>query len=74
MVFMGNCDVMAYVTNDVARIEAEIAAKLAAGKATGGCIYHSDHSVPPQVSWETFRAIVEMIDRHGCYDGGGGGG
>jgi uroporphyrinogen decarboxylase len=67
LTFFGNCDVMEYARGDLGRIEAEISAKIAAGKATGSYIYHSDHSVPPQVSWRTYQAIVGMIDRHGRY-------
>lgn len=72
LTFFGNCDVMIYATNDLAAIEAEIAAKLAAGRATGSYIYHSDHSVPPQVSWATYQAIIDLVDRHGRYERGRG--
>ncbi|MEX0777904.1 MAG: uroporphyrinogen decarboxylase family protein [Phycisphaeraceae bacterium] len=68
LAFFGNCDVMVYATNDKELIETEIAGKLAAGKATRGYAYHSDHSVPPQVSWDTYRFIKECVDRHGNYD------
>jgi hypothetical protein len=41
--------------------------KLAAGMSTLGYVYHSDHSVPPAVSWDTYKFIVELIDNHGNY-------
>jgi len=66
--FFGNVDVMVLMTNDRAKIEAEVKAKLAAGMATKGYIYHSDHSVPPQVSWETYQFIIELLERHSRYD------
>jgi uroporphyrinogen decarboxylase len=65
--FFGNVDVMILMSNDLARIEAEIASKLAAGKATHGYVYHSDHSVPPQVSWQTYQRIIKLVHRYGEY-------
>jgi hypothetical protein len=35
--------------------------------ATRGYIYHSDHSIPPQVSWKTCEHIISLLDRHGRY-------
>lgn len=64
----GNIDVMKMATNDLDLIEQEITEKFAAGKATRGYIYHSDHSVPPQVSWPTYQRIIELIDEHGRYE------
>lgn len=65
--FLGNIDVMLMATNDLDRIEADIVSKFAAGKATKGYAYHSDHSVPPQVSWKTYQEIIRMVDRYGNY-------
>ncbi len=67
LAMFGNIDVMKMATNDLGLIEEEIRSKFAAGMATRGYAYHSDHSVPPQVSWETYRAIIGLIDRHGAY-------
>ncbi len=67
LAFFGNIDVMKMATNDLTSIEDEIKAKFAAGMATRGYIYHSDHSVPPQVSWKTYRAIVQMVEKYGRY-------
>lgn len=68
MAFFGNCNVMVYASNDRAQIEAEIAGKLNAGKATKRYIYHSDHSVPPQVSWDSYQFIIDCVKRHGNYE------
>jgi len=65
--FFGNVDVMELLTNNRTRIEAEVKAKLAAGMATKGYIYHSDHSVPPQVSWSTYQFIISLLDQYGQY-------
>lgn len=67
LAFFGNIDVMKMMTNNLDLIEQEIAAKLAAGKETRGYIYHSDHSVPPQVSWSTYQHIMRCVDKYGTY-------
>ena len=64
----GNIDAMKMATNDLTLIEGEIRSKLAAGMATKGYAYHSDHSVPPQVNWQTYRQIIRLIDLHGWYE------
>jgi uroporphyrinogen decarboxylase len=68
LAFFGNVDVMIMGTNDRAKIEEEVKAKIAAGKATKGYIYHSDHSVPPLVSWDTYQFIIGLVNRYGNYD------
>jgi len=60
--------VMVMGSNDKERIEHEIATKFASGMATKGYAYHSDHSVPPLVSWQTYQFIMQLIDRYGWYD------
>jgi hypothetical protein len=67
LALFGNVDVMQLLTNDLERIEREVTGKLAAGMATKGYIFHSDHSVPPQVSWDTYRHIIRLVERHGWY-------
>lgn len=67
LAFYGNIDVMTLLTNDLERIEEEVSSKFAAAMATKGYMYHSDHSVPPQVSWQTYQALIRMIDRYGQY-------
>lgn len=69
LALFGNCDVMKYATNDLDLIEEEIRAKLSAGMATRGYIYHSDHSVPPQVTWATYQHIIACVEKYGNYDG-----
>jgi uroporphyrinogen decarboxylase len=46
-------------------LEAEIRAKLALGCERGGYIYHSDHSIPPEVSFPRYRKIMEWVQRSG---------
>lgn len=65
--FMGNIDMTVAITNDPEAVEAEVLAKLAAGMARQGYAYHSDHSVPNQVSWATYRQIIGLVERYGTY-------
>jgi uroporphyrinogen decarboxylase len=65
--FFGNIDARVMETNDPERVEAEITEKFAAGMARRGYAYHSDHSVPPSVSWSTYQHVIAMVDRYGWY-------
>jgi uroporphyrinogen decarboxylase len=47
-------------------IEREISAKIPAAKASRRYIFHSDHSVPPTVSFENYRYVVEMARKYGA--------
>jgi uroporphyrinogen decarboxylase len=66
--FFGNIDVMVMGTNDLDKIEEEIKTKFAAGMANKGYAYHSDHSVPPQVSWDTYQHIIRLVEKYGNYE------
>jgi uroporphyrinogen decarboxylase len=67
LVLFGNIDVRQLASNREA-IEEEIRAKFTAAKPGGGYIYHSDHSVPNDVSLENYRFAVEMIQKYGRYE------
>lgn len=66
--FMGGIDVRKMAEGDPAIIEEEIATKLGIAKRGGGYIYHSDHSVPDNVSFDRYRYIMELVHKHGQYD------
>ena len=71
----GNIDVRALSTHQPDEVEEEVRAKLLAGMAgRGGYVYPSDHSVPPTVSWATYRHLVTCLDRHGGYESSSPGG
>jgi len=63
----GGIDVRAMFDPDPDRIEAEIADKFAAAKPGGGYVYHSDHSVPTQVSLEQYQRVMHLVREHGRY-------
>jgi uroporphyrinogen decarboxylase len=67
LAFMGGIDVRAMADPDPRAIEAEIARKIPVAKAGGGYIYHSDHSIPTNVSLAQYRHVMELVQRYGQY-------
>lgn len=66
LTFWGNINVINMATGTDEEIEAEIRTKLAPFVADGGgYIYHSDHSVPPEVSFERYRLVLDLVRRYG---------
>ncbi len=58
--FCGNIDVTIMLKNNIEELEKELRRKiLPVIKNGGGYILHSDHSIPPQVDYETFRFFVD---------------
>jgi uroporphyrinogen decarboxylase len=62
LALMGNVDVMALRTNDRDVIRREVMTKLEIGARGGGYVFHSDHSIPPEVTLETYRFCQELVD------------
>jgi uroporphyrinogen decarboxylase len=64
--FFGNisADVMSTTKHD---IEQEIKTKIPVAKQGGGYIYHSDHSIPPSISFENYKYAIEAVNRYGTY-------
>jgi len=67
LAFMGGIDVRKMSHPDPAVIEEEIREKITFAKKGGGYIYHSDHSVPDDVSFSRYRLIRDLVLRHGSY-------
>ena len=67
MAFMGGIDVRAMADPDPKVIEQEIRTKLSAAKQGGGYIYHSDHSVPNNVSFDRYCRVLELVREYGAY-------
>lgn len=68
LAFMGGIDVRTMADPDPAIIEREIAGKLPIMKRGGGYIYHSDHSIPDNVSLQQYRRVMDLVARHGRYE------
>jgi len=66
LVFMGNVDFEKIAIGDREAVE-EIALKVGKGKAGGGYIYHSDHSVPPTIGFDTYLKVLELVREYGRY-------
>jgi uroporphyrinogen decarboxylase len=65
--FMGGIDVRAMADPDPAVIEREIASKIPLLKRGGGYIYHSDHSIPDNVSFRQYCRAMELVAEYGRY-------
>ena len=67
LAFMGGIDVRAMADPDPSVIEEEIKSKIPFAKRGGGYIYHSDHSVPNNVSFQRYCRVLELVKRYGVY-------
>ena len=67
LAFMGGIDVRAMADPDPSAIEREIASKIPAAKQGGGYIYHSDHSVPDNVSFEQYTGVMDLVAEYGGF-------
>ena len=66
LTFWGNIDVTK-MSGPAEACEAEIRDKLTMAKQGGGYMYHSDHSVPPEVSFERYQRIMKLVEECGRY-------
>ncbi|MDD3725771.1 MAG: uroporphyrinogen decarboxylase family protein [Candidatus Ratteibacteria bacterium] len=67
LAFMGNIDVRLMADEDPSKIEEEIKKKFEVAKRNGGYIYHSDHSIPKNVSFQQYCRVMELVKRYGVY-------
>jgi len=65
--FMGGMDVRPLVANDLDAVQAELAHKLPVAMAPSGYILHSDHSIPDQVEYETYKFFIQRGLEMGTY-------
>ena len=66
LTFWGNISVQKFSEGSDA-IEAELREKVPLAMEGGGYIYHSDHSIPPEVSLETYLHAMKVLDEIGTY-------
>jgi len=71
LAFMGGIDVrrMAAAEEHPEALEEEIRTKVGFAKQGGGYIYHSDHSVPDNVSFASYCRVIELVHQYGSYGG-----
>ena len=67
LALFGGIDVRAMAHHDSSVIEREIAMKVPAAKKGGGYLFHSDHSVPDNVSFQQYCRVMELVGRYGTY-------
>jgi uroporphyrinogen decarboxylase len=65
--FMGGIDVRAMAHPDPSVIEREISSKISFAKQGGGYIYHSDHSVPDNISFPQYCRVMALVEKYGAY-------
>lgn len=66
LVLMGNVD-FERISRGQDEAEKEIQLKVGRGKIGGNYIYHSDHSVPPKIGFNTYLHILELVREYGAY-------
>jgi len=67
LAFMGGIDVRLMAMENLRPLEEEIASKFAVAMADGAYIYHSDHSVPDNVSFANYCRVMELVAKYGRY-------
>jgi len=67
LAFMGGIDVRNMAKDDLTDLEEEIRTKFEVAKKGGGYIYHSDHSIPKNVSFENYKKVIELVRKYGEY-------
>jgi uroporphyrinogen decarboxylase len=63
----GGINTMLMEVEDDAPIEEEIRAKFRAAMPGGGYLYHSDHSIPKDVSFRRYTFVMECVRKYGTY-------
>ncbi|MGQ9554826.1 MAG: uroporphyrinogen decarboxylase family protein [Anaerolineae bacterium] len=67
LAFMGGIDVRAMADANPHAIEEEIRRKIPVAMKGGGYIYHSDHSIPTNVSFQQFERTLALVRQYGVY-------
>ncbi|MHB1007497.1 MAG: uroporphyrinogen decarboxylase family protein [Chloroflexota bacterium] len=65
--FMGGIDVRAMADPNPSVVEDEIKRKFEVAMVGGGYIYHSDHSIPNNVSFQQYLHVLELVRKYGVY-------
>ncbi|MGV7223365.1 MAG: uroporphyrinogen decarboxylase family protein [Nitrospinales bacterium] len=66
--YMGNIDITVLSMNDKNKIECEIVSKLKKIKELKlPYVFHTDHSIPPNVNLESYKYALEVFKENACY-------
>ncbi|MBU0477232.1 hypothetical protein KKC91_01490 [bacterium] len=63
----GGINVMLMEDPDDSRIEKEIQEKFEIAKKGGGYLFHSDHSIPVDVSFRKYQFVMDCVKKYGMY-------
>lgn len=64
---MGGIDVRVMADGTDKELEDEVGEKISIAKQGGGYIYHSDHSVPDNVSFQRYQQVIKLVHQYGRY-------
>ena len=64
--FMGNIGVDEMML-PLDELEEIMAGKINTAKAGGGYLYHSDHSIPPDIPFERYMKVLELARKYAEY-------
>jgi len=64
---MGGLDARVIISNDRAKIDAELEEKIPAMKGGHNYFIHSDHSIPATVDFETYKYFIDKALSLGRY-------
>jgi uroporphyrinogen decarboxylase len=64
---VGGMDIRALIANDLEQVRAELANKIPPAMSGSGYVLQTDHSVPDQVNYETYKYFVERGLEMGSY-------
>jgi len=64
LAFWGNIDVRK-MSGPASECEAEVRDKITMAKQGGGYLYHSDHSIPPEITFDRYRWIMKLVEKYG---------
>lgn len=53
---------------DLQVVEDEIKRKFTIAKEGSGYIYHLDHSIPNNVSFQRYKYVIQLVKKYGGYD------
>jgi uroporphyrinogen decarboxylase len=65
--FMGGIDVRVLYNNDKSEIDAELESKIPIVKGNFGYVLHSDHSIPSNVTHDTYQYVIDRGLSLGAY-------
>ncbi|MBN1490455.1 MAG: hypothetical protein JXA69_11115 [Phycisphaerae bacterium] len=66
LVFYGNISATT-MSGPIEAVEEEIRSKLTFARENGGrYIYHSDHSIPPEVTFDRYCRVMDMVGKYGA--------